>query len=291
MAMNSISGEVSQPMRNRGLEISILPSAFTRADAVQVALAAGVSLRDTTKLLSDDCDIRRANFVAETARALGGSGCCLEETLELIKELHPPLIVQPNDASGNAHAVVTNDISHVQQPSLRAWLNHPHQSNFLRICCSVASIAQHFNVVSANNLHMSLPPIESPPSLLAAACSLALCVSSQDRDDIGRVLNMLPPNSFLEFVSLGVTHLRDQNFNESEDLGSFDLLLGYLGISSASHRDQDESTKGCNTATLRMWFSLVLVMDSVFMQKQGTYDTHSIAAFLFSTHEPRFELD
>ncbi len=34
MAMNSVSGEVSQPMRNRGIEISILSSEFSRADAV-----------------------------------------------------------------------------------------------------------------------------------------------------------------------------------------------------------------------------------------------------------------
>jgi hypothetical protein len=35
MAMNSVSGEVSQPMRNRGIEISILSSDFTRSDAVR----------------------------------------------------------------------------------------------------------------------------------------------------------------------------------------------------------------------------------------------------------------
>ena len=120
MAMNSVSGEVSQPMRNRGIEISILSSEFTRADAVQVALATGVSLHDTVSLLPDTCDIRRAKFVAETACAMGGAGCSLEETVELIGELHPQQVFRQRDseclpASGMA-------VSSLQQPSIHEWL-------------------------------------------------------------------------------------------------------------------------------------------------------------------------
>jgi hypothetical protein len=293
MAMNSISGEVSQPMRNRGLEISILPDAFTRADAVQVALAAGVSLQDTAKLIDDNCDIRRANFVAETACALGGSGCSMDETLELIQELHPVPVHQPIDCPPSTRAA-DSSVSQLQQPSLHAWLNHPHQSKFLRICCSVASIAQHMNMVSENNLQQLQPSLPTP-SLLAAACAFALFGSSQSYEDIGRVLNCLPPNSFLELVRAGVTHMQDQIFMESDDIWSFDLLLGYLGICSTSNGSKDEVTKIrlqkiCSPETLRAWFGLVLATDSVVVRNQGNSGSF-IFSFSFVTCLQRLELD
>lgn len=279
MAMNSISGEVSQPMRNRGLEISILSSAFSRADAVQVALAVGVSMHDTTKLLSNECDIRRANFIAETARALGGSGCSMQETLELIQELHPQPTHQPHDSTNTLHSVVIDPISHLQQPSLHTWLNCPHQSKFLRICCSVASIAEHIKRVSESN--SPLQSMQSPPSLLAAACALALYGSSQNYDDIGRVLSTLPPNAFLELVGAGIAHLREQNFSSSEDVVSFDVLLGFLGICSTSSCSNHAIAKTCNFAILRIWFSLVLSIDSIFMLNQGSRFTHILCPISF----------
>jgi hypothetical protein len=305
MAMNSISGEVSQPMRNRGLEISILPGTFSRADAVQVALAAGVTLQDTAKLIDANCDIRRANFVAETACALGGSGCSMDETLELIQELHPVQVHQPIDSPPSARVAYSStsqlqqlaysSTSQLQQPSLHAWLNHPHQSKFLRICCSVASIAQHMNMVSESNSQQLQPSLPSPPSLLAAASAFALFGSSQNYEDIGRVLNCLPPNAFLELVSAGITHMQDQIFKESDDIGSFDLLLGYLGVCSTSNGGKDEVfkiwlQKNCSPETLRAWFSLVLAIDSVCMRNQGNSGSF-ISSFCFVTYLQRIELD
>lgn len=279
--MNSVSGEVSQPMRNRGIEISILSSEFTRADAVQVALATGVSLHDTVSLLPDTCDIRRAKFVAETACAMGGAGCSLEETVELIGELHPQQVFRQRDseclpASGMA-------VSSLQQPSLHEWLNRPDQAGFLRTCCSVASIAQAINSASESNSQLPSSAIQTAPSQIAAACALALYGSAQDHNAIELVLQSLPPNSFLELVKAGVAHLRDQNFQEFDSIGSFNVLLGYLGICSASiASSKNANSSVCSTSTLCMWFSTVLTIDGLFLQNQGKSLIFTSMCSLFS---------
>jgi hypothetical protein len=242
---------------------------FKMSIQVQVALATGVSLHDTVKLLPDACDIRRAKFVAETACALGGAGCSLEETIELIGELHPQQLLQQHDAAESC-PVEGVAVSHLQQPSLHAWLNRPDQAKFLRTCCSVASISQAISAASGSNSQISLPASQSLPSQLAAACALSLFGTALDHKDIGFVLGTLPQNSFLDLVNAGVAHLLDQNFKASDDLWSFDVLLGYLGVcSTSSGMSKDANANICSTSTLRTWFSTVLAIDSICMQSQG----------------------
>lgn len=269
MAMNNASGEVSQPMRNRGIEISIHSNEFTRADAVQVALASGVSVHDTNNLLPTDCSLRRAKFVAETACALGGAGCSMEETIQLIGELNfqPSLIAPIVMPLGDAV-----DTCQLQQPSLHAWLNHPNQAKFLRSCCSVATISRLMSAALEGDMSSSSIKT-SPPSLLAAACAFSLFASAKDYEDIGRMLSVFPPNSFLELVSAGVAHLHDQNFKDSDNSGSFDVLLGYLCVcatgSCSSNVAVGNCSSKCNAATLHMWFGVVLLIDGIYLQRQG----------------------
>ena len=246
---------------------------FKTSIQVQVALATGVSLHDTVKLLPDSCDIRRAKFVAETACALGGAGCSQQETIELIGELHPQQLLQQQDAveSCPAEAVAA---SHLQQPSLHAWLNRPDQAKFLRACCSVASISQAMSAASCSNSHVSLPASQSLPSQLVAACALSLFGTALDHHDIGLVLDTLPPNSFLDLVKAGVAHIRDQNVKTSDVIGSFDVLLGYLGVCSTnSGMSKNANANICSTSMLRTWFSTVLAIDSICMQIQGIFMT------------------
>jgi hypothetical protein len=120
----------------------------------------------------------------------------------------------------------------------------------------------------------------SRSSLLAAACAFSLFASAKDYEDIGRMLRVFPPNSFLELVSAGVAHLHDQNFKDSDNSGSFDVLLGYLCVCATGSSSSSSSSSvaigncssKCNAATLHMWFSLVLLIDGIYLQRQG--DAH-----------------
>jgi hypothetical protein len=264
MAMNSVSGEVSQPMRNRGIEISILSSDFSREDAVQVALASGVSLRDAVALLPSDCSIRHAKFVAEAACALGGYGCSMEESRDLIDELHQKPGSNDLDCCSVSQSVQSCTTDILQQPSLHAWLNEPDQAKFLRSCCSVAAIAL---TMKDSNMQSDSPSSQSPPSVLAAACAFLLYVSARDSSIIKSFLDYLAPNSFLDYVGAAVMHLDHEKFDAVHVEGSFDVLFGYFSTISTN---TDYAVEGeCDSLTLRMWFSVILSTDSLYLRNQG----------------------